>query len=145
MSTQSRVILRTFLQGLGSARLLGKLQGIVYIDDIIIMIILQQLLGDIFSFVANSISTPNLGLNFCYSLVKLWFMSKNFFDNTVGTFIADRTVSCPILKSFQLFLSKTRRDGSRYSKWQIFSRFIHATWNDFFEKLWLIIIELFKA
>ena len=63
--------MNTCLQGLGSARLQGKLQGIVYIDDIIIMIILQQLLGDIFSFVANSLSTPNLGLNFCYSLVKL--------------------------------------------------------------------------
>ena len=42
MSTQSRVIMNTCLQGLGSARLQGKLQGIVYIDDIIIMIILQK-------------------------------------------------------------------------------------------------------
>ena len=33
--------MNTCLQGLGSARLQGKLQGIVYIDDIIIMIILH--------------------------------------------------------------------------------------------------------
>ena len=37
--------MNTCLQGLGSARLQGKLQGIVYIDDIMIMIILQSLLS----------------------------------------------------------------------------------------------------
>ena len=41
MCTQSRISWSTCLQGLGSARLQGKLQGIVYIDDIMIMIILQ--------------------------------------------------------------------------------------------------------
>ena len=40
MSTQSRVIMNTCLE---SARLQGKLQSIVYIDDIIIMIIIQFL------------------------------------------------------------------------------------------------------
>ena len=42
MSTQSPVILKhIFLQGLGNAtRLQGKVQAIVYIDDIIIMMIL---------------------------------------------------------------------------------------------------------
>ena len=36
--------MNTCLQGLGSARLQGKLQGIVYIDDIMIMISLQAFL-----------------------------------------------------------------------------------------------------
>ena len=45
MSTQSRVIMNTCLQGLGSARLQGIIQGIAYIDDIMIMIILQSNLG----------------------------------------------------------------------------------------------------
>ena len=43
MSTQSRVIMNTCFQGLGSARLQGKLLGIVYIDDIIIITILHHL------------------------------------------------------------------------------------------------------
>ena len=34
--------MNTSLQGLGSARLQGKLKGIVYIDDIMIMIILHR-------------------------------------------------------------------------------------------------------